>query len=184
MLRGAVLVPILARSPTSIVFVERAPHLRRHPGQIAFPGGVAEEIDGGDPVKTALRELFEELGVGAEGVKLVDRLAELEQLSSELLVTPIVGVLDNDTCFSVDGEEIAGVFTVPLASILARDAVYEDIELSAARGRAMYALDHEGRHIWGFTARILKSFVDAWSEKNSMLRAAVEAACDRGAGGN
>jgi 8-oxo-dGTP pyrophosphatase MutT (NUDIX family) len=177
MLRGAVLVPIFARSPSSVVFVERARHLRRDPGQIAFPGGIAEEIDGGDPVKTALRELFEEIGVGAEHVKVVDRLPEVEQASSRFLITPIVGVLDSDTCFSVDDEEIAGVFTVPLASILAQGAVYEDVELTRATGRAMYALDHEGRHIWGFTARILKSFVDAWNEKNSALRGAVEAAC-------
>jgi len=39
----------------------------------------------------------------------------------------------------------------------------------------MYALDHEGRHIWGFTGGVLKYFVDAWNEPESALRRAVKA---------
>jgi 8-oxo-dGTP pyrophosphatase MutT (NUDIX family) len=156
--RGAVLVPILAEAPHRIVFVERAPHLRRNPGQIAFPGGIAEPQDAGDPVKTALRELSEELGVGAERVKVVGRLPDLEQPSNRLVITPVVGVLAAGTRFAIDGDEIAGVFTVPLAAIVA-DATRKD------------AFDYEGRHIWGFTARVLKSFANAWSAPRSTLRA-------------
>lgn len=175
--RGAVLIPIFARAPHGVVFVERAPYLRRNPGQTSFPGGSAEPIDGGDPARTALRELFEELGVGAENVDVIDRLPDLEQISSRLLITPIIGVLDESTCFSVDGEEIVGVFAVPLASIIAKGALYEDVEPSQVGGRTIYAFDYQGRHIWGFTARILKSFVDAWNETNSKPRRTLEAAC-------
>ena len=48
-------------------------------------------------------------------------------------------------------------------AIVADGAIYEDDEFSRARGRTMYAFDFEGRHIWGFTAGVLKSFVDAWN---------------------
>lgn len=173
---GAVLIPILAETPQSVVFVERAQHLRRHPGQIGFPGGSAEPLDAGDPVRTALRELDEEIGVGHERVSVVGRLPDLEQTVSRFLITPIVGVLDAETRFALDGEEIAGVFGVPLASIVTDGAVYEDVEISRARGTTMYALDYGERHIWGFTGRILKSFVDAWRAPASALRAAVETA--------
>ncbi len=170
------LVPILATPPHSVIFVERAQHLRRHPGQIAFPGGASDESDGGDPVRTALRELEEEIGVAAERVRVAGRLPDSTQEMNRFIITPIVGVLDASARFRVDGEEIASLFAVPLAAILDDGALYEDTAITAARGRAMYAFDYEGRHIWGFTGRILKTFVDAWSAPESSLRCAVEAA--------
>jgi 8-oxo-dGTP pyrophosphatase MutT (NUDIX family) len=158
--RGAVLVPILTGSPLSMIFVERAPHLRRNPGQVGFPGGGAEPIDGGDPVLTALRELSEELGVVPECVNVVGRLSELEQRSSGLIITPVIGILSADVPpFVVDGDEIVGAFAVPLPLIVANSAS---------------SLDYDGRRIWGFTARILKSFVDAWNAPGSPLCKAIQ----------
>jgi 8-oxo-dGTP pyrophosphatase MutT (NUDIX family) len=173
---GAVLVPLRASAPPDVIFVERAQHLRRDPGDIALPGGIAEPIDGGDPVATALRELSEELGVDSRHVHVVGQLPEVEQFSSRFRITPIVGVLDNNARFAPDGEEIAGILAVPLASVLAPSAIHADTRRSATRGRPMYALDFDGRHIWGFTARILKSFVDAWNAPQSELRPDIERA--------
>ena len=45
-----------------LLIVQRSPHLRRHAGQPAFPGGAMEPADGG-PVGAALREAAEEAGV-------------------------------------------------------------------------------------------------------------------------
>src|SRR5580698_6363017 len=177
--RGAVLVPLRASTPPNLIFVERAQHLRRHPGQIAVPGGIEEPIDGGDSVATALREIAEELGVEPQRVHVVGQLPEVEQLSSRFRLTPIVGILDNDTSLVPDGEEIAGILSVPFASVLAPGAICEDADFSGAHSRPMYSLDFDGRHIWGFTARILKSFVDAWNAPQSSLRAAIEPALAR-----
>lgn len=168
-------MPIFARAPHGVLFVERAAHLRRHPGQIGFPGGTEETDDAGDPVRTALRELFEELGVEAERVAIVGRLPDLEQRMNSFVITPVVGVLDETTRLALDGEEIAGVFTVPLAAIVATGALYDDLEITQSRGRPMYAFDYEGRHVWGFTARVLKSFVEAWTAPGAALRATAEA---------
>jgi 8-oxo-dGTP pyrophosphatase MutT (NUDIX family) len=181
MKRGAVLVPVRASTPPTVIFVERAQHLRRHPGQIAFPGGIEEPVDGGDSVATALREVNEELGIDARHVHVVGRMPELEQFSSRFRITPIVGVLDHDANLSPDGEEIAGILIVPFASILEPGAMQEDAALSRARGRPMYSLNADGRHIWGFTALILKSFVDTWHLPQSSLRAAIEAALAKAA---
>jgi 8-oxo-dGTP pyrophosphatase MutT (NUDIX family) len=170
------MVAIAARPPHGVLFVERARHLRRHPGEIGLPGGSADAIDGGNPVKTALRELREELNVAAEHVRVVGTLPVLEQRRSGFVITPVVGVLDAATTYSIDGDEIAGVFAVPLALLVEDGAVYEEKELAAKTERPMYAFDFEGRHIWGFTGRILKSFVDRWNEERSPLRNAVESA--------
>lgn len=170
---GAVILAISAKPPHGILFVERGRHLRRHPGEIGLPGGGADEVDAGDPVKTALRELHEELNVAAGHVRIVGTLPLIKQKKSAFVVTPVIGVLDAAATYSIDGDEIVGVFAVPLPSIV-EGAVYEDRLLSATVGRPMYALDFEGRHIWGFTGRILKSFVDAWNSPSSPLRASIE----------
>lgn len=45
-----------------VLLTERSPELAKHPGQIAFPGGGAEESDADLP-GTALREAHEETGL-------------------------------------------------------------------------------------------------------------------------
>ena len=174
--KAAVILAIYASAPHAVVFIERSPHLRKHAGQIGLPGGSADPIDGDEPATTALRELYEELGVKPDRVSIVGRLPDVQQVSNRFLVTPVVGVIEPGTPLTIDQDEIVGVFTVPLETILASDGIYEDVEMSKARGRTSYALDFEGRHIWGLTARILKHFSDAWNAENSSLRADVEAA--------
>ena len=165
----------ICESPAGMVFVERAQHLRRHPGQIGFPGGMEELADGGNPVTTALREFSEELGVGAERVSVIGRLPDLHQAMNQFLITPVVGILAGDTRFSIDADEIVGVFKVPLETVVAPGALVPDDQLTKLRGKPMHALMYEGRRIWGFTGRILKSFVDAWNAPDSPVRSAIEA---------
>jgi 8-oxo-dGTP pyrophosphatase MutT (NUDIX family) len=174
--KAAVIIAAFADEPHDVVFIERAGHLRHHAGQIGFPGGSADPIDAGNPETTALRELYEELGVDASRVRVVGRLDEVEQTSNRFRVTPVIGVLRPRTLLTIDHAETVGVFTVPLAAIVEPGAVYEEVELSVARGIKTYALDYDEHHIWGLTGRILKLFVDAWSAPDSQLRSAVEAA--------
>ncbi len=165
---------IFADAPHGVVFVERAGHLRRNPGQIGLPGGMTDPIDGADPATTAMRELYEELGVQPAAVRLIGRLDRQHQISSSVAVTPIVGVLEPHTPLNVDGTETIGAFTIPLATIVEPGAVKKDASRST-RERTLYALDYEGRHIWGLTARILKVFADEWNAR-SALRERIEAA--------
>lgn len=175
-MKAAVILAIFADPPHGVVFVERAAHLRRNAGQIGLPGGIADPADGADAANTALRELREEIGVGAQRVRVVGRLAELHQASTDLSVTPIVGVLAPHTPLTIDQVETTGAFTIPLAAIVARGAIREDPAVSIAAGRTMYALDYDGHHIWGLTAKMLKTFADAWNAEDSELRRSVEAA--------
>lgn len=172
---GAVMLPIFAKPPHQVIFVERSLHMRRDPGHIALPGGETEPCDASDPVRTALRELCEEVGVSSEHVRIVGRLHNVKQPSNRFDVTPVVGVLSSEASLSIDEAEIAGILAVPLESIVVDGGVYEERDLSNERGRPMYALDYEGRHIWGLTARILKAFVESWNAVDSQLRAALQA---------
>src|SRR5580704_1227563 len=93
--RAAVVVPIVTAGGGHVLFIRRAAHLRRNADQVAFPGGVAEAIDGGDLRATALREFAEELGVDAGRVNVVRRLPDALVINRTMLVTPFVGLLSN-----------------------------------------------------------------------------------------
>jgi len=177
-MEAAVMIAIFADEPHGVVFVERAGHLRRDPGQIGLPGGMTDPIDGADPATTAVRELYEELGVAPSAIRVIGQLEQQRQVSSGVAVTPVVGVLEPNTPLHVDRTETTGAFTVPLATIVAPGEIYEDPALSARAGTS-YALDHEGRHVWGLTARILKVFADEWNAR-SALRESIEAALRSG----
>ncbi len=167
---------IFADLPHRVVFVERAAHLRDHPGQIGFPGGSVDPQDGDDRARTALRELREELGVPAERVTIVARLPDVQQRVNTFIVTPLVGVLRSDTQLIIDPAETAAVFTVPLAAIVAPGAVHPGIEVIGELAVDSWIFDYDDRHVWGLTARMLRDFVVAWNLPNSPTRAAVEAA--------
>src|SRR5580658_2615679 len=102
---AAVVIPIFANPPHEVVFVERATHLRRHAGQVAFPGGAVDEADDGDLARAGLRELHEEIGIPPRAVEIIDRLAMIPQTNNIFNVTPFVAVVAPDTPLVVDLNE-------------------------------------------------------------------------------
>lgn len=167
--RAAVVIAILRDAPHGVVFVERALHLRDHPGQIGLPGGSVHPQDA-DLAATALRELHEEVGIERERVTIVAQLPMVSQRrANNFDVTPFVAVVEPGE-LRLDASETAGAFLVPLATIVEgglREGriQYEGLHLSSL------VLDFEGHRIWGFTARILEGFVAHW---NGGLRTLVE----------
>lgn len=170
---AAVILAIFADPPHPVVFVERAAHLRDHPGQIGFPGGAVDPADGDDRERTARRELEEELGVAAGRVTIVGRLPDAHQRSRAFIVTPFVGVLPPHTALTIDPTETAAVFTVPLEAITAPGAVRRGTERVGDWAIQTWLFDYGTLHVWGLTAGILHDFVTAWSAPHSVLRRAV-----------
>lgn len=158
--QAAVVIAIFRLPPHGVVFVERAAHLRDHPGQIGLPGGSAHPEDAGLQA-TALRELREEVGVDDTRVTIVAQLPMLRQrVTNNFDVTPFVAVVEPGD-LTIDGEETAGVFLVPLDTIVEGGLKRGSIEYGKMRVPSL-VLDFEGRRIWGLTARILQSFVARW----------------------
>jgi len=158
--QAAVVIAIFRAFPHGVVFVERAAHLRDHPGQIGLPGGSAHPEDA-DLEATALRELREEVGIERDRATIVERLPMLRQrVRNNFDVTPFVAVVEPGD-LTIDGDETAGVFLVPLPTIVEGGLRHGSIEYGGLRLPSL-VLDFEGRRIWGLTARILESFVTRW----------------------
>jgi 8-oxo-dGTP pyrophosphatase MutT (NUDIX family) len=170
---AAVLIPIFAAAPPHVVFIERARHLRRHAGQIAFPGGAVEPDEAADHERAALREVEEEIGIAPDRVAVVERLPAIRQRSGGFTVTPFIGIIAPDGPLTVDANEVAAIHRVPLAAILAPGAVRAGIEIAGERRIDTTHFDHDGLHVWGLTGHILAAFVERYRDAASPLRAAL-----------
>jgi 8-oxo-dGTP pyrophosphatase MutT (NUDIX family) len=166
MLKAAVIVPLIRYAEPAILFVRRAAHLRRNPGQVAFPGGVVDIADGEDPMITALREFEEELGVPKTRVAVADRLEPVVTLSLNVCVTPYVGLLDPPVEYQVDAAETESAHEVPLGDLYLPGALREGVQKVEHEGREIFVnswlFDHEELHVWGATARILHGLLSRY----------------------
>lgn len=155
MRQAAVLVPIIERAHgLQVLLTLRTDTLRRHAGQISFPGGSRDAADA-DLVATALRESHEEIGLLPAEVEIIGFLDDYPTITG-FRITPVVGIIRDTASFAPDGIEVAEIFEVPLA-YLAEDKSYERGQLERKGVRVpYYAVTHEGYRIWGATAGMLR----------------------------
>ena len=92
----------------AVLLTLRASSMRSHRGEVAFPGGMEDEVDGADPVATALRELEEEVGIGRESVQVLG-LSHDAMIPAKMRVTPVVGWLGEVDCTTL-GEFFLAIF--------------------------------------------------------------------------
>ncbi|WP_300542121.1 CoA pyrophosphatase [Maricaulis sp.] len=156
---AAVLAPLIVHDgPPRLLLTERAAHLPRHAGQIAFPGGRVDPA-GETPAQAAVRELEEEVGIAPEHVELIGRFDGYLTVTG-FHVTPFVGVLRPGYVLRPDPGEVADVFETPFDFLM--DPANHRRHSRAWQGhtRHFYAMPWEGRYIWGATAGMLKSLHD------------------------
>ena len=75
---AAVLIPIITDKNGNfdrLVYTLRSRHLKKHPSQISFPGGMIES--GESPWQAALREAHEEIGLLPESVTPMGRIDDV-----------------------------------------------------------------------------------------------------------
>ena len=111
--RAAVLIPFFnIEEQPFLLFTKRTDFVATHRGEICFPGGVQEEIDP-NPLRTALREFEEELGIPAANVEILGSLDEIETVASNFLVIPYVGYLNEKIDYTANQWEVSEVLEIP-----------------------------------------------------------------------
>ncbi|HVA26626.1 MAG TPA: CoA pyrophosphatase [Candidatus Baltobacteraceae bacterium] len=164
---AAVVLGIITEAPHGVIFIERAPHLRHHAGQIGLPGGGSDPEDAGDLRRTALREMEEEVGVESDRVKILAELPIVRARVNNYAVTPFVAAVKPGP-LRIDAGETVGVFTVPLETVV-RDLQDGTVNVGAI-AVVTPVLMYGERRIWGLTGFILRTFVDAWNDESDPLR--------------
>jgi len=121
--RAAVLMPLcLDQGIPSILLIRRSRDMRHHSGQVAFPGGIYDESDDYDPVKCALREANEEIGLEKEDAEILGlhhdcTTQDRSKNTPGTVITPVVAFLKRDvseTHFKLSEAELDMLFAVPL----------------------------------------------------------------------
>jgi 8-oxo-dGTP pyrophosphatase MutT (NUDIX family) len=151
---AAVLMPIVERAEPSVLFTRRTEHLPSHAGQICFPGG-RYHADDKTLIRTALREMEEEIGLPPDAVEVAGFLDSHETLNTGFAILPVVGFLGTDFMLSINPQEVAEVFEAPLAYILdPKNHVRRSVEREGVM-REFYAIDYGTHTIWGATAAMI-----------------------------
>ncbi|NLE97239.1 MAG: CoA pyrophosphatase [Propionibacterium sp.] len=155
--RGAAVLMLFSETPDpEIVFIRRASTLRSHAGQMALPGGRIDDVDGG-PVRAALREAEEEVGVEPDAVSVMGKLPPLWVPVSNYDVTTVLGTWPGGELSAVDIAETASVHQYPLSRLTARDVRVTCEHPRGFRGPAFTLPDS---FIWGLTAHLLDWVLD------------------------
>jgi 8-oxo-dGTP pyrophosphatase MutT (NUDIX family) len=157
---AAVLVPLYgwAEEP-GLVFTERRADLRRHAGEISFPGGRPDEGDA-DLLATALREAEEEIALEPAAVELIGALPPTGTFASGYRIHPFVGEIPDpgELDLRPNPDEVETLLTFSLHRL--REG-YEMRRL-IRRGVPIHTPTYEveGHLIWGATARIVGDLLD------------------------
>lgn len=140
---------------TYLLLIVRAAYPGIHSSQIAFPGGKREEEDT-DLMATALRETNEEVGVLPERIRIVKKFSELYIPPSNFLVTPFMGIQEEELQVVLDPHEVADYIELPLASLLDESIIQEvKMTTSYAVNINVPAYLINGHIVWGATAMIM-----------------------------
>lgn len=152
---AAVLLPIIATHPLSVLLTVRSDHLPSHAGQISFPGGKLEAHDNG-PAGAAMREAREEIGLDA---RFIDPLGHLDWYlsGSGYAISPLVALIEPGYSLKPDPGEVTEIFEVPLHFLLDAANHQRHSRMRRGRRRHYYAMPFGERYIWGVTAGIIKN---------------------------
>lgn len=150
---AAVLVPVVDRPRPSVILTLRPETMRKHPGQISFPGGRLDPGDA-DAVDAALREAEEEIGLSRALVDVIGT-ADRYRTITGFEVTPVIGIVPPSVELTPHPGEVAAVFEAPLDYLL--DPAHQALRTVEWRGRerCYYEIGYEGRRIWGATAAMI-----------------------------
>jgi 8-oxo-dGTP pyrophosphatase MutT (NUDIX family) len=154
---AAVLVPLYGwPERPGLVFTERRHDLRRHAGEISFPGGRRD--DGESFVETALREAHEEIALDPAAVDVVGALPPIGTFVTNYKVHPIVGMVEPDLSYVASPNEVETVLAFELSKLRDAFAMRRLVRRGIPIRTPTYVVDDH--LIWGATARILGDFMD------------------------
>jgi 8-oxo-dGTP pyrophosphatase MutT (NUDIX family) len=155
---AAVLVPLYLRDgDLHAVFTERRHDLRRHAGEISFPGGRRDPEDASLMV-TALREAQEEIGLDPKAVEILGALQPTPTIATGYAIYPFVALVHPDQTWTPSEREVAAVIDLPLNDVAAGYARRRLNRRGLVIRTDTYTV--HGHVIWGATARIVDDLLE------------------------
>ena len=163
---AAVLVGVIDALEPRLLLTVRHAGLRKHAGQVAFPGGRIDPEDAG-PVAAALREAWEEVTLPTALPNIVG-VAEPYCTGTGYSITPVIAVLPDTLSLVPHEAEVSAIFEPPLAHML--DVANQERKVVSVQGkeRAFFEILWNDFRTWGVTAGLIVNL-------SNRLRAALSA---------
>ena len=155
---AAVLVPLYP--DLRAVFTERRADLRRHAGEISFPGGRQDHPEE-DLRATALREAHEEIGLEPADVELMGALPPVGTFVTSYRIFPFVGRIQEQHVWTPQESEVARVLEFSLTDLVRGHEMRRLVRKGVPIKTPTYTV--EGHLVWGATARIVQSLLERLS---------------------
>ena len=154
LISSAVLVPLVLRgSVWKLIMTKRSSKLKKHAGQISFPGGKYDSRDK-NLFNTALRETSEEIGVNTNNVNIFGSLQSHETITG-FRIFPFLGIISPHDELIKNSDEVQEIFEVPLTFVLEKKKFSRHFLNIKNPNRKYLAIPYGSHYIWGATARIL-----------------------------
>lgn len=156
-------MPLLlpAGAEPQVVLTRRRSDLRRHAGEISFPGGRRDPEDA-DLRETALREAEEEIGLDRAAVTILGALSPVSTFMTGYEVHPFVGQIPRGAPWRASPTEVDVVFELPLRALRSSRARTQLERRGVSFETDAYII--EEHLIWGVTARILDDLFERLEE--------------------
>lgn len=168
----------------SIVFEVRALKLRSQPGDVCLPGGKVELDE--DPKETSIRETMEELNLKRDQIKIIGDMDYYISPYRNILYA-FVGVLKYGI-INPSKDEVDHVFKVPLKFFLENEPLLYKMDIGPINQKGFpyhlinggenykfrkghldeYFYEYNNYIMWGFTAQIVKSFIEVLKNSNNI----------------
>ena len=139
------------------MFTRRRDDLRRHAGEISFPGG-RQDFPDEDLRVTALREAEEEIGLPREDVELIGALSPTGTFVTGYRIHPFVGVIRRGHAWTLQPDEVDEVLELSLRALVEGYANKRLLRRGVPIKTPTYTV--EGNLVWGATARIVETLLE------------------------
>jgi 8-oxo-dGTP pyrophosphatase MutT (NUDIX family) len=144
---AAVVVPLSVRDGHLMATLIHRGAKVNHPNQISFPGGQMETADA-DLYSAALREMEEEIGIPGRLALPIGELSD-QITPTGFWIRPFVAAIPAQSVFKTkDVREVVDIFSAPI------------LDLQIVQGKWGVEFHHNGRVIWGVSARFLGELLE------------------------
>jgi len=116
-IESAIGVHLFYQAEPQIILIERPQKMRKHAGQIAFPGGKKDSEDK-SLQETALRESYEELGILEHEIQCIGNLAKVYIPVTNFMVHSFVFAHNNKPVIVPNPDEVNVVLTLKLSELM------------------------------------------------------------------
>jgi 8-oxo-dGTP pyrophosphatase MutT (NUDIX family) len=158
--QSGVVILLYADGAGNVCFplIQRPTYNGAHSGQIGLPGGKFEHGDK-DLVHTALREMEEEIGVGARQVEVIGKLSPLYIWVSNFNVQPVIAYTEGTPTFHPDPTEVTEILPVRLSDLVRSESAKKQmVQASGNISIEAPTFSVQNKIVWGATAMVLSEF--------------------------